>query len=346
MTPLQRGFDTQRGYYNAENDYYTHMEGDGYDWHVDDEPAFHQNGTFSDWLLRDAAVAFLRQRAAEAQRQPQAQHTQPWFLYLPMQAVHAPLQVPASYEKLYSHIKDEKKRTKAGMLTALDDALGAVLSVVNAPTALRNNTVTLFLCDNGAPDNYGGSNKPYRGWKHQLYEGGIRTPAIVHAANPVLLPPARRGTTHGGWFHVSDWLPTFVRIAGGSTARNKPLDGFDVWPAIAGGVETPRQELFHCDVDRTVSKTSMKGPYAALRVGDLKLLQHPNGTNEVYNVTEDAAEARNLLPALPSALLTHLLARLAWHRNDSVPGWRSDATCLPKLGPVQRNGSLVWMPTC
>jgi hypothetical protein len=305
------------------------------------------NSTFSDLLLRSAAATLIQTLQ------------QPWFVYVPLQAVHAPLQVPAQYLARYPQLTG-KEQTKAGMLTALDDALGIIFKALAADPSVEMNTITLWFSDNGAPLEYGGSNLPLRGQKHTLYEGGMKVPTLLRSP---LLPASLRGTENGKLYSVVDWLPTFVKLAGGSTAKNRPLDGYDIWPSLIGagsadgadaardvdGVPSPRTELFHCAVDPSRPKTSMKGPWAALRVGSLKLLQGKKGNLSLYNISADPVEAHDLAaaPGNPyAAELEAMQERLEWYRNGSVPGWAPEEACSAGLGPVTVKGSLVWAPTC
>ncbi len=82
------------------------------------------------------------------------------------------------------------------------------------------------MIDNGGDPEFGGNNWPRRGSKGGFYEGGVYSIGFVNS--PLLANP---GSTNDGLFHISDWFPTLVNLAGGSTDDIK-LDGYDIWDSI------------------------------------------------------------------------------------------------------------------
>jgi len=192
------------------------------------------------------------------------QHDQskPMFMYLPFQSPHRPLQVPQKYEDMYPDVEDDDRRVFMGMVTNLDDAVGNVVDALK-DSGMYNNTVIVFVSDNGGWPPHGGNNYPLRGQKLTIWEGGTRTPAFVHS--PLL---ERSGYTSHELIHMTDWLPTFLHLAGASGAPAGG-DGFDQWDTISRGESSPRDELVY-NMDKN-------GPIfdGALRVGEMKLVWGP-----------------------------------------------------------------------
>ena len=105
--------------------------------------------------------------------------TQPFFLYLAFNAVHAPLEAGKKYENRFASIENEKRRTFAAMLSALDDNVGVVLDKL-AQENLDEQTLVFFISDNGGPTRQTTSkNNPLHGFKAQVWEGGIRVPMMA-----------------------------------------------------------------------------------------------------------------------------------------------------------------------
>jgi len=101
---------------------------------------------------------------------------QPWFLYVPFNAQHAPLQAPQKYLDQFKNISNETRRTFAACMAAMDDTVGKILEKVRE-MGEEDNTVIFFFSDNGGPTKQTTSNNlPLRGFKMTTWEGGTRIP--------------------------------------------------------------------------------------------------------------------------------------------------------------------------
>ncbi|XP_030845455.1 arylsulfatase I isoform X2 [Strongylocentrotus purpuratus] len=261
-TPTWRGFDSFFGFYNGRGDYYTHeevqSEVSGYDLHKNGKvyrPAF---GQYSTDIFNQEAEQIIKAHNA----------SQPLFLYLAHQAVHAGvypdrlLQAPDKYYQRFPHIETEGRRMYAAMVSALDDSVGSISQTLR-DAGLYDNSIIVFTTDNGGAtydffDGTHASNWPLRGCKHTLWEGGVRGTAFVNS--PLIKKPRRFSDQ---MMHVCDWLPTLHSVAGGDPKELKNSDGFDQWDALSNNVPSPRNEILH-NIE-PIEK------YAAIRVGDFKL---------------------------------------------------------------------------
>ena len=237
--PSARGCDSSAGLYNAQGDHFEHVIDNGYDWQVDEKPALEFRGNYSGDLVRDHAVAFIRQRAA-------SRAANPFFMYVAFQEAHSPFQVPQAFKDLYPELSSTPSRQAlAGMVSHNDAMIGDIYDAL-VQTAQLPRTIIVFSADNGGP---GGQedvprpsqfddavlerNWPFRGQKHEVYEGGVRVAGWVHSP---LLPEALVGTTQDALFHITDWLPTLISATGASLASRAhlPLDGVDQWACLRG----------------------------------------------------------------------------------------------------------------
>jgi arylsulfatase A-like enzyme len=234
---------------------------------------------------------------------------QPFFLYLSFNAVHAPLQATEKYLARFSQIQDQRRRTFAAMLSAMDDAVGRVLQRLRE-YKLEDNTLVVFISDNGGPTNNTSSrNDPLRGYKGQVLEGGIRVPFLMQWK--ARLP---KGLVYREPVISLDIFPTVVAAAGASLPAN-PLDGVNLLPYLTGQSKgAPHHALYW-----------RFGAQAAIRKGPWKMVRLADGQPQLYNLAEDIGESRDLASAQPAKLKELLEDWEAWNRQLSPPRWQQGA---------------------
>lgn len=248
--------------------------------------------------------AFAREAVSFIERHKQS----PFFLYLSFNAVHAPLQATGKYLARFSSIADERRRTFAAMLSAMDDAVGRVLAALRA-NRLDRDTLVSFISDNGGPTrNTTSRNDPLRGYKGQVLEGGIRVPFMMRWANR--LP---QGKVFEQPVIALDIVPTVLAAAG--VPLPDSLDGVNLLPYLAGERRgAPHAALYW-----------RFGPQAAIRKGDWKMVRLGDGAVRLYNLAEDVGESRDLAAAQPARLKELSEDWEAWNRQLSPPRWLTPA---------------------
>uniref|UniRef100_A0A8C3A5A2 Sulfatase N-terminal domain-containing protein n=1 Tax=Cyclopterus lumpus TaxID=8103 RepID=A0A8C3A5A2_CYCLU len=364
--PTRKGFDSFFGSLTGSVDYYSYGSCDGpglcgYDLHDDEGVAWGQEGKYSTTLFTQRARKILESHDPT---------DRPLFLLLSLQAVHTPLQTPKSYIYPYRDMANVARRKFAAMVSTVDEAVRNVTYALRKYGYYRN-SVIIYSTDNGAQPFTGGSNWPLRGRKGTYWEGGVRGVAFVHS--PLL---RRRRRVSKALLHITDWFPTLVGLAGGNASESHGLDGFDVWPAISEGRESPRQEILH-NIDPLINK-SPEAPWdasvqAAIRVGDWKLLTGDPGHGDwvppqvlptlpgrwwnlergvslfprtstlknvwLFNITADPCERQDLADRRPD-VVRRLMDRLASYNRTAVPVYFPPDD--PRADPSRHGGA--WLP--
>ena len=261
-----RGFDYWLGYYGAAEDYYLHGSGKALDFHENFQQAPQYRGEYSTGLFVRKGIEWATNATAAA-----GGAAGKTLLYLSFQAVHGPIEMPPeNYTAACGHITDGKRKTYCSMMQALDAGIGS-LTAAYRRLGIFDDTVFLFLADNGGMHDEGGFNVPLRGQKATIWEvrcascapmirhrriplipapqGGVRSQTFVHWSG---YDARTVGSMWGGLAHAVDWGVTLEAAlldpgAGASppppAPGEPPLDGMNLWPALTAGSPSPRTEM-------------------------------------------------------------------------------------------------------
>ncbi|SMG39190.1 arylsulfatase [Arenibacter troitsensis] len=311
--PNNQGFDTFYGY-NCQtighNYYPLHL------WSNQDSIVLPQNsgtkkGIYAPSLIHEKALQFIEENK-----------DRPFFAYVPSIIPHAELVAPEEVlnrfrgkylpEKVYKGI-DEGPKYKIGgygsqteshaafaaMVSILDEQVGEIVQKVS-DLGIADNTIIIFTSDNGphleggADPDYFDSNGLLKGYKRDLYEGGIRVPMLIKWPNKI-----KPGTVTD---HVSafwDVFPTLAEIAG--VKETPGLDGISLLPTLLGNsTEQKEHEYLYWEFHE-------KGGRQAVRMGDWKavkynVLQNPDARIELYDLSQDTGEANNVAADFPEVV--------------------------------------------
>jgi arylsulfatase len=270
--------------------------------------------------------------AEDALRWVRANQRKPFFLYLAFTIPHVSLQVPedslAEYRgqwpetpmttsKHYSN-HNTPRAAYAAMITRMDRDIGRLMALLKE-LSLDEHTLVLFASDNGAVFALSGtdpeffrSNGNLRGYKQELYEGGIRTPFLARWPGRI-----KAGATSDLIGAFWDVLPTLCEIAGVQSPAD--IDGLSIAPTLLG---QPGQKLH----EYLYWEYQSGGRAQAVRIGDWKAIRNqvnkaPNATPELYNLVTDPSETTNVAAQHPD-LATKAAAHMkAAHSPSWEPKW-------------------------
>ena len=277
--------------------------------------------TYSHDLMADDALRWVREH-----------HDGPFFLYLAFTIPHVSLQVPddslAEYRDQWPEtpVTDSKhyanhetpRAAYAAMITRMDRDVGRLMAELKE-LGIDQNTLVFFASDNGAVFSLSGTDPEFfqstaglRGFKQDLYEGGIRTPFIARWPGHI-----RPGTTSNQIGAFWDILPTLCEIAGAPAPDN--IDGISIAPTLLGRPGQKQHEYLYWEYHSG-------GGVQAVRFGDWKAVrnkvkQHPDSTPELYHLAEDPSEKTNVAGEHPEIASRAAAYMKAAHAPSWEPKW-------------------------
>ena len=328
QSPLQQGFDRYFGHRQGCIDNWSHFfywnGPNRHDLWMGDEVYYEDGSHFGDMMVREA-VSFMRENkahntlmAAMVDSQPPPPR-RPFFLYLPFNTPHYPMQPKAKWRshfatKAYAGL-EQRRRDYLALLATMDEQLGKILAEVER-LGQRENTIVVFQSDHGHSTEQrafygGGSAGQFRGAKFSLFEGGIRVPAVISwpgkIGGSVTWKNAEDKNSLGGPYginetrdqvaHATDWLPTLAELANIPLLPGMDLDGKSLVPVLNDPSAKSAHEVLHWVVS----------DQWAVRRGDFKLIVNPRDTDRsrltqqderhkffLVNLAEDIAEQNNI----------------------------------------------------
>ena len=310
--PNMQGFNTFFGY-NCQR--FGHHYYPRHLWSNQDSIVLEANsgtgkGTYAPALIHEKTLAFIEEH-----------QDKPFFLYVPSIIPHAELVAPEEYmnqfrgkfppEKAYEGVdrgeeyrqgpygsQPETHAAFVAMITVLDQQVGEIVDKI-ASLGLEDNTLIIFTSDNGphqeggADPDYFNSNGPLRGYKRDLYEGGIRVPMIAHWPGRIAA-----GSESG---HVSafwDVLPTVAELTGQAVPGER--DGISLLPTLIGEGKQRQHEYLYWEFhERGGRLAARKGNWKAVQY---EVLENPDGPVALYDLSTDISEENNLADQHPDIL--------------------------------------------
>lgn len=272
------------------------------------------DGAYLADFLTDHAVKFIEKNKAK-----------PFFLYLSHFGVHSPWDAKKELTEKYQKkkgVNGHDDPVYAAMIESIDQSVGRVLAKL-AELKLEDNTIVLFMSDNGGVGGYQAAgvlarsitnNFPLRGGKGMLYEGGLRVPFIVRW--PGHIPTGK--TSDQPAAHV-DLMPTFIEIAAKKAMPKQPLDGISIVNLLKDPETKLKREpiYFHFPGYLEASKKGWRTtPAAMMRSEDFTLLEFfEDNRIELYNVREDIGQKVNLAMKMPEKTKEMHEQMLAWRKS-------------------------------
>ena len=296
--PNQRGFDYWFGFYGGGMSYW----GDTGNKPV--KSGVLRNGE----IVPHSELSYLTDDFTEETVQIiEKKSDEPFFVYLAYNAPHGPIHATSEYLKLTDHIENGQRSAYGALVAGMDVGIGRIVDALEKSGKL-DNTLIFFYSDNGGHLN-GASNVPFRGYKGNLFEGGIRVPFVVSWGSKL-----KRENQFEHPITALDIFPTVLAAANIEIRDSFKLDGRNLLPYLKnGGSIAPHQTLYWRYSD---------GLGYAVRHGKYKLVESGQRNRKfLFDLENDPYEQHNLLNTHPDLVeeLTELYE--GWNAQLSKAKW-------------------------
>ena len=297
--PTRKGFDDWFGYLNQRH---AHTYYPDYLWRNETRIEYPQNkegrqSVYSHDLIVNFALDFIYRSAND-----------PFFLYLPWTLPHGAYEIP-NISPWEDQPWDHDEKVYAAMVTRIDNGVGQIVSLLHE-LGIKDNTLLFFGSDHGAARRWEpfDSCGPLRGSKGDMYEGGMRTPMIVHWPGHI---PANQ-VSDQVWYYA-DFLPTIADLVGIDPPEN--IDGVSILPTLRGEEQDLSDRFLYWE------RHAGGGFKQAARWQDWKVVRPPterllDEPPELYNLAEDIGETTNVADQHPDLIQT-FETYMASTRTDS-----------------------------
>ena len=280
----EHGFEEAWVYYGGGEDYFTRQTVQGRGpiswWH--NREFRPQDVGYTEDLITGHVLEFLRRNK-----------DRPFFCYVPFHIVHSPLQAKdTDLARVDARVTDQTKRVYAAMVQAMDNNVATILAELDK-LGLRDNTIVVFTSDNGATRN--GSNRPFRGGKHTIYEGGTRLPTVIHWPRGKVT-----GRKWNGLCGALDMFPTLMAMAELKMPATRPLDGKNIWPALRDNSASPVESYYWSWRNED-----------AIRTAEWRMHRF-SGHVELFDIRRDIGETNNVADAHPEVVASLRTKMNAW----------------------------------
>jgi arylsulfatase A-like enzyme len=296
--PLNRGFDEFYGFVGGHRSFFSIKSG------ITDEEMIHDNKnivpedsvTYLTDMWTNKAISYMKQKSEN-----------PFFIYIAYNAVHTPVDAKKEYLVKFSSIADSGRRSYAALMSSLDDNIGRLTKTLK-DNNLDENTLILFLNDNGGATTNSSDNGQLRGMKGSKWEGGLRVAMAMSWKNNI-----PKNTTYDYPVNALDFLPTALGAASGKQIGKKKFDGVNLIPYLKGEkTEAPHKLLFW-----------RRGVAAAVRESNWKLIRVASNPILLFDLSKDLSEQNNVAKGNPE-IVKGLLSQLEnWEKGLSKPHWTS-----------------------